>query len=188
MKLSNLFSLAIAFTTAVSGTVLTSTGEKIPESLLSYLDCPIGDTLCKNNKKSKCLASETFDICKNGNPVNLDELLADSGIDIEDYTPIEFCKIQTQVCNMIESYNPPLTRNYIFDVDDYLTCKKSDNECKLSKNDTCRSVVKMCWGNYPKSACKKLSETCDKIGYKEPVVTKTTIKKTTTKKASQKTN
>ncbi|ORX44327.1 hypothetical protein BCR36DRAFT_334719, partial [Piromyces finnis] len=166
--LSNLVSLAISFASVVSATVLTSNGNKIPNSLVSYLDCPIGDTLCKNNMKSKCLTSETYNICKNGNPLILDELLAQNNVDIENYSPVEFCKIQTQVCNMIEDYNPPLTRDYIFDVENYLTCDDDDEMCKYSKNSTCRLVVKMCWGNYPKTACKKLSKTCDEIGYEEP--------------------
>ncbi|OUM62783.1 hypothetical protein PIROE2DRAFT_10816 [Piromyces sp. E2] len=191
MKFTSLFSITIAFTSVVTGAVLTNTGSVVPKSLLTYLDCPIGDIICKNEMKNKCLESKAFDICKNGESGNLEELLADSGIDIEDNTVTEFCKIQTQVCNMIENYNPPLTKDYIFDVDNYLTCKKNDTKCKSSKTATCRLVVKMCWGNYPKDACRELSETCDKIDLEESVKTKTptTIIKTTTKKiAAKKTN
>jgi len=169
MKLSNLVYLAITCA-SVSGAVITSSGYKVPEDLLTYLDCPIGDTPCKNEKKALCLDSLSFNICKNGNAENLESLLVDSGAVLEDYTPTEYCKIQNQVCNMIENYNPPLTRDYIFDVENYLTCDEDDNSCKESKNATCRLVTKMCWGNYPKTSCRKLSQTCDKIGYVEPAV------------------
>jgi len=167
MKIIGLVSVVVAFVSAVSGAkipVLTPTGEKVPDSLLKYLDCPIGDVVCKSSKTNACLNSEPLKICKGGNPDILSDLLSDEGIDIEDITPDEFCKIHSDVCNMIENYNPPLTKNYIFDTDYYYECDDSDKQCKYGKYATCRLVFKMCWGNYPRSSCRKLLKICDEIG------------------------
>jgi len=170
MKIIGLVSVAIAFVSAVSGAkipVLTPTGEKVPDSLLKYLDCPIGDVLCKSSKTNACQSSESLKICEGGNPTILGEILSDKGIEIGDNTPDEFCRIHADVCNMIENYNPPLTKNYIFDTDYYLDCDDSDRQCKYGKYATCRLVFKMCWGNYPRASCRKLLTICDEIGSDE---------------------
>jgi len=172
MKFAGLVSVAIAFTSVVSGAVvpvLTPTGLNVPDSLLKYLDCPIGDVVCKSSKRNACIQSGSYDICKNGNPVILGEILSDKGIEIGNNTPDEFCKIHTQVCDMIENYNPPLTREYIFDTDKYLSCDDSDKQCKYGKYSSCKLVAKMCWGNYPKLQCKKIAKVCDEIGTDEEV-------------------
>ncbi|KAG4099824.1 hypothetical protein H8356DRAFT_1037240 [Neocallimastix lanati (nom. inval.)] len=166
MKIINLLYFTIGFVSVSLGAVIpvyTSSGNIVPEPLLTYLDCPIGDIVCKDNMRNKCTKSKAYKICMDSDPLKLEESLSKKKIDIGDYNPYEYCRIHNKVCDMIESYNKPLTKDLIFDIDKYLTCKSDDDDCKLSKGSTCRFVVKMCWGNYPKKACKKLSETCEKI-------------------------
>jgi len=175
MRFLNLVSVAISCATAVSAlaAIKTPSGYDIPTSLLSYLDCPIGDIICKQNKVKLCKEADAIEICKNSDLDAMIDALYDNEIEIGDLTPEKFCKVQTEVCNMIEDYNPPLTLSYIYDLDKYFTCDDTDAMCIHGKNISCSTVLKSCWGNYPNKACQKLSNACSKLSdmdtIKEPV-------------------
>lgn len=185
MKINTLLALTVSFVSTLSAaiTITTPSGDNIPESLLSYLDCPIGDIICKNGKSSTCTAKSN--VCQYSNPEILDELLSKNGHDVGNLTPDEYCKIHLDVCNMIMTYDPPLTKDYIYNLDQYLSCHKDDTICQYGKTSSCKTVLKLCMGNYPKNACRKLSNTCNMIYGDE--TSNTTTEKTTTKKSTKKT-
>lgn len=187
MKFSKIISLAFGFATVVSGAaVITSSGSEVPESLMTYLSCPIGDVVCKNGKEKSCLNSESYKICDSGNPLILDELLSKSGVNIDNLDAPEFCKIHKEVCSMVTTYDQPLTRDYVYDLDRYLTCDKTDTICQYGKVTSCRAVLKLCWGNYPTKDCQKLSNTCDKLTNLDEINSVKESFTTTTKKVSTK--
>jgi len=160
MKIKNLLSLIVSVITA-SATILTPSGAEIPISLLTYLDCPIGDVLCKNGKVSTCVVRSNS--CRYGNPDILGELLHDEGYDIGNLTPKDFCDIYLEVCDMIMKYDPPLTDDYIYNYKRYFTCHIEDSMCIYGQTTSCQAVVKKCWDIYPTQACEQLSIVCDNI-------------------------
>ncbi|ORX44329.1 hypothetical protein BCR36DRAFT_334724 [Piromyces finnis] len=165
MRVLNLATIAISCATAVSAllTVKTPSGIIIPSSLLTYLDCQIGDIVCKKEKVESCNESDIIKICNSNDPDSLYDIFYDKDIDIGDLTPTKFCKIHTEVCGMIENYDPHLTIEYIYNIEKYLDCDDSDTMCIHGKNVSCGSVLKRCWGNYPNKACQKLGNVCNKL-------------------------
>jgi len=161
MEIKNLLSIIISVITTASTTVLTPSGVEVPASLLTYLDCPIGDVQCKNGKGSTCTARSNS--CRYGNPAILGELLHNEGYDIGNLTSKEFCDIYLEVCDMIMKYDPPLTDDYIYNYKRYFTCHIEDSKCIYGQTTSCQTVVKKCWDTYPTQACKQLSIVCDSI-------------------------
>ncbi|ORX44326.1 hypothetical protein BCR36DRAFT_586187 [Piromyces finnis] len=170
--------------------IKTEDGYVIPDSLLTYLNCPIGNSICKNSKGSACTSS--YSIC-GSNPETLSQTFESFRIETGNLTPEEYCKIHYSVCNMIIDYNPPLTDDYIYDLDRYLTCNDGDSLCQFGQESSCNTVLSLCWGNYSDSDCNKLASTCEKI-YSKKTTTKInastknnkvhTIKKTIVKRRS----
>ncbi|OUM62782.1 hypothetical protein PIROE2DRAFT_67436, partial [Piromyces sp. E2] len=64
---------------------------------------------------------------------------------------------------MINNYDPPLTDDYIYNLDRYLICDDDDSLCQFGQESSCNAVLELCWGNYPEKDCNTLSETCKKI-------------------------
>ena len=189
MTIKRLLTSVIGFASVVSASIITPSGYVVPSALEIYLDCPIGNIICKNGKGSSCNAH--YNVCEYGNPIILDELLEQEGYNIGDIDPVTFCKIHKEVCDMIHSYNPPLTDDYIYNLDRYLTCGSDDTICQYGENASCKTVLEMCWDKYPKKACQNLSDTCDKLFSDDnktttKKTTTTTTKKTTTKKTTTK--
>jgi len=162
MKIKNLLSLILSFITTIkASTILTPSGTEIPTSLLTYLDCPIGDENCKNSKRSTCVAHSS--LCQHDNEEFLRELLSENGYTVENFKPIEFCEVLLEVCDMIMKYDPPLTGDYIYDYERYFTCDVADFRCINNNIMGCYAVVKKCWKNYSIQDCKRLSVVCDGI-------------------------
>ncbi|KAG4086575.1 hypothetical protein H8356DRAFT_1733794 [Neocallimastix lanati (nom. inval.)] len=185
MRFKNLILLTVGLTSALSTAIITPSGIEVPNTLLKYLTCPIGDVICKNGQDSIC--SENYNICQQSNPNILDELLTKNGHKKGNFTPNEYCKIHLEVCKMIMNYDPPLTKDYIYNLDQYLTCGKDDSICQYGKSNSCREVLKLCWGNYPKDACIKLSDTCKKINSNSNITNITTNNTSSYKQALKKT-
>ncbi|ORX87060.1 hypothetical protein BCR32DRAFT_264544 [Anaeromyces robustus] len=163
----------------VSGNISTPSGNEIPDSLLTYLDCPIGDVSCKNKKGSSCNAHSN--VCRNGNPTILGEILLNSGYNIGDLTPEEYCTIHLEVCDMILTYDPPITDDDVFNYNKYFSCDKDDNMCIFDKTSSCQTVLKYCPNTYSEEDCNKLSIVCDSIQNGEiPVLESTNTISTTT--------
>ncbi|OUM62781.1 hypothetical protein PIROE2DRAFT_10814, partial [Piromyces sp. E2] len=126
--------------------VKTPSGLEIPESLMVYLSCPIGDTKCKNGKSSACVAHSN--ICRFDNPSSLENSLQNAGYDIGDLSAEVYCKIHLEVCDMIYKYDPPITDDDVFNYGKYYTCDEDDYMCKFNKNSSCQIVLKKCPENY----------------------------------------
>ncbi|ORX44325.1 hypothetical protein BCR36DRAFT_127942 [Piromyces finnis] len=161
MKVKNIIALAITLASTISGAVITPSGLEIPESLMVYLRCPIGDSKCKNGKSSACVAHSN--ICRYDNPSSLDKSLRNAGYDIGTLTAEEYCKIHIEVCDMIYKYDPPVTDDDIYNYEKYFTCDEDDYLCKYNQNSSCQTVLKKCLESYPEDACQKLSIVCDNI-------------------------
>ncbi|OUM62786.1 hypothetical protein PIROE2DRAFT_10819 [Piromyces sp. E2] len=149
MRILSLISVAVSCATAVS----SLSAVKTPSEL--------------------CEEAEALKICKDNDSDSLFDALLDKDIEIGDLTPEKFCRIHSEVCNMIEKYDQDLTMDYIYNLDKYLTCDESDAKCIHGKNISCGTVLKLCWGNYPNKACQKLGNVCKKLSdmdtIKEPV-------------------
>jgi len=162
MKYQNIILLTLLLIgSCIVNAVQTPSGKEIPESLLNYLDCPIGDVKCKNDKNKDCIKHSK--ICRNGNPLILDELLENNGIDIGDMTAEEYCNIYNEVCEMIFNYDSPISDDDVYNFGKYYTCESDDLMCKIKKTSICRTVLKKCNGGFPEEDCNKLSLVCSGI-------------------------
>eukprot|EP00833_Pecoramyces_ruminatium_P015037 jgi/Orpsp1_1/1189069/evm.model.d7180000069222.1 len=163
MKIKNIIPIiGITSIPRVFGIVMTPSGVEIPESLLEFLNCPIGNVVCKNGKGSSCMTRSSA--CRYGEPNDLEELLKNDGFDdLGNLTGVEFCKVFDEVCHMIESYDPILTDEYIYDYSRYFTCNIEDSICLYGQNTSCQAALKLCWDSYPKKDCENLSYVCDRI-------------------------
>ncbi|OUM62790.1 hypothetical protein PIROE2DRAFT_10824 [Piromyces sp. E2] len=161
MKIRNIDVLLVVNLIKVSGTLYTLQGNEIPDSLKFYLNCPIGDFLCKNEKKSQCLLKHN--ICKESSSDTLSENLIYNGYIIDNILPDLFCHIFQEVCDMILDYNPPLTNDNIYEYDRYFICNTKDITCIQNQKSSCQTVLTQCWDLYPKIDCEHLSIVCENI-------------------------
>lgn len=141
--------------------VNTPSGQEIPDSLLIYLSCPVGDNKCKDLKKKACMLH--LKICQKNNPLLLDELLSKNNINNSGLSSENYCSIHTEVCEMIEKYDTPISDDDVYDYGRYYSCDSADIICKFEKISACKMVYKKCKDAYPKEDCEKLSEVCNSI-------------------------
>ena len=158
MKVKEVLSFTLGLVSIVSGAVKTPSGEVIPNSLLRYLECPIGNSFCKDGQIRTCMVN--FNDCRTEKTV---KYLTERGHKLGNLSPSKYCDIHYEVCNMITNYNPPLTDDYIYNLDKYLTCGESDAYCQSGQSNSCRTVLVECWGKYPSKYCIKLADVCDKL-------------------------
>ncbi|OUM62780.1 hypothetical protein PIROE2DRAFT_10813 [Piromyces sp. E2] len=142
---------------------LTPSGVEVPDSLMIFLDCPIGDVLCKSGKGSSCMMHTN--VCRYTEPENLAEELNNNGWEIGNLSTEQFCSAFYEVCDMISSYDPPLTDNDVYNYEKYFVCNVDDSMCQYGKIAGCQAVVEKCKGSdkYSQQDCDNLSIVCDAI-------------------------
>jgi len=132
MNINNLTIILLLFTLVTlidraSGNLYTSYWNVIPNSLKNYLSCSYGDLKCLNNKEKPC--KTVLKICQESNSETISKNLIKNGYNIEsieNFTPKNFCQFIQEVCNIIGSYKPPQSKIFIYDLNQYLTCKADD--------------------------------------------------------------
>jgi len=155
---------------SIVNAVKTPKEKEIPDSLLSYLSCPVGDNKCKNLKKKACMLH--LNICHRSNPSTLDEMLKKKGIK-NDISSEEYCSIHSEVCEMIDNFDTPISDDDVYNYDKYFSCSDEDLMCKFEKIAACRIVHRKCKDAYPEKACEKLLEVCNSINRNiKPLFTK----------------
>ncbi|OUM60584.1 carbohydrate-binding module family 18 protein [Piromyces sp. E2] len=142
--------------------------ERIHSTMMEWLECPIGDEECRKESTKKCKESA------------------------KNYLPSEskYCENYRAVCDMVMDYKPSLSYDNLFNLDGYLSCKKTDINCITKKEEICKEVYDICVSDdYPKAICKDIKKTCDKVTSMKKNATKTSTTKTkTTKTKTTKTN
>ncbi|ORX44332.1 hypothetical protein BCR36DRAFT_415090 [Piromyces finnis] len=133
--------------------IKTKSGKVIPDSLLKYLSCPIGNINCKNENIKLCIKnSEVCQYSDNKEVKYIDNL------SLENY-----CQLIIEICDMIMNYDPPLTDDYIYDYDRYFKCEFGDTMCISSQVSSCHYVLNKCWSFQSINDCQKLMDICSKI-------------------------
>jgi len=161
MNIKSLISFVTVFTSVVSGwVIITPNSDEVPDDLLHYFNCPLGEINCKNSQKSSCIYHSQ--VCVNGNPLILGELLKKEGYNIGNLTPKKFCQIFLDACEMIPSYEPFFTEDYVTDLKRY-DCDKSDSICRFDKLSSCKMALTYCRRLYNDERCDKLSDKCDEV-------------------------
>eukprot|EP00833_Pecoramyces_ruminatium_P001387 jgi/Orpsp1_1/1175419/evm.model.c7180000053765.1 len=158
--------------------IVTPSGQVVPESLFRFLKCDKDKRMCKiaqskncsNNKKMSCDSTDNTPI--------------------EGLSPEKFCKINTEVCNMIDTFFHvslpsgayiPATLFKYFNCtlhDDYCISKRQ-SECMRDYEDLNRNLSKSYFTRKghstgpltAKQYVNLLRETCDAISTVEPSIT-----------------
>ncbi|OUM59157.1 carbohydrate-binding module family 18 protein [Piromyces sp. E2] len=149
--------------------------ERIHSTMTIWLECPIGDEECRKESTKKC--KESAKNCKKIYKKN------ERYVDIPSES--EYCENYRAVCDMVMDYKPALSYDNLFNLDGYLSCKKTDVKCITKKEEICKEVLDICKSdNYPKTFCNDIKTTCDKVKSMKKNATKTT---STTKTKTTKT-
>ena len=159
MKIKYILPCIIWLTKSSLGKIILPSGVPVPEPLLSYFSCPIGNTICLNGNGRSC-HYKYLEYCENDG-VQAEKLAED--FDMGNFTPVEFCEVINDSCHYIDTYTPELYDSDVYDLDQYLTCGKSDTICQYGKRSGCKKALGKCWGSFPVKDCRKLSDTCDSI-------------------------
>jgi len=134
MKIKYILPCIIWLTKSSLGKIILPSGVPVPEPLLSYFSCPIGNTICLNGNGRSC-HYKYLEYCENDG-VQAEKLAED--FDMGNFTPVEFCEVINDSCHYIDTYTPELYDSDVYDLDQYLTCGKSDTICQYGKRSGCK--------------------------------------------------
>jgi len=120
----------------------TPSGEIVPSFLLEYLNCPAGDTFCKEGQVHTCNINYTF--CLNDMS---EEYLTENGHNLDNLSAEKYCKIHEEVCGMIRDYDPvklPSGIDVPTSLLKYFQCAADDKKCQQKQTKACKTKYNDC--------------------------------------------